>query len=88
GPECQAQYGAVITLLQERRRFGTMIIGGVSIDRVAGVLNTANDSYPLDRRTVFSVLRPFRIIGWMGVGLLGSFAIAFRDLLWMHEIGM
>lgn len=65
-----------------------MIIGSVSIDQVAGVLNTANDSYPLDRRTVFSVLRPFRVIGWMSVGLLGSFAIAFRDLLWMHEIGI
>ncbi|MEL6919843.1 MAG: hypothetical protein AAFO77_02305 [Pseudomonadota bacterium] len=65
-----------------------MIIGTVSIDRLAGVLNTSDDSYPLDGRTTFSALRPFRVMGWMGVALLGSFAIAFHDLLWMHEIGI
>ena len=65
-----------------------MIVGTLKIDREAGVLETTNDSYPLDRRTVVSVVLPFRAIGWMGAVLLTAFTVGFHDLLLGYEIAV
>lgn len=65
-----------------------MIAGTFEIDHAAKVLQTSNDSYPLDGKTVFSVVRPFRPMGWLVGCMLAAFGVSFHDLLWMHEIAI
>ena len=64
--------------------FGTAKIVDGSNGRVA--LETSNDNYPLTPNTNISVLRPFRALGLGLAVLLTGFGIAFRDILYTHEL--
>ena len=66
--------------------FGTAKIVDGGNGRIA--LETSNDNYPLTPNTNISVLRPFRALGVGLSVLLAGFGIAFRDILYTHELGI
>ncbi|CTQ58145.1 hypothetical protein [Roseibium album] len=60
-----------------------MIFGTFSMDAVA--IHTHRDSYLIAGLSVFSVRRPFLPLALTITLGLGSFGLAFHDLLWLHE---
>ena len=63
-----------------------MILGDLEVDFENGAVHTNRDSHMLKELTTVSVRKPFLPVAVMFGGGLSAMAMAFQDILYLHEL--